>query len=129
MFFFLLRGIEIDIPIFFMYILVSGVGSHRLFKCRNCRFTKKARNGQQNIYIENMENIGVLSENGGKTGMRGLLGAALRGKYLHNNFITGKIDLNHALHDKYFSSRLPVKYSGYQRSDLSRSSILAKMHR
>lgn len=47
---------------FYVDILVSEVGSHRFFKYRNCRFMKKARNGQHNIYIENIGNIDVLSD-------------------------------------------------------------------
>lgn len=125
--FFLLWKMEIDIRIFFyIYSRFRDRNSHRLFKYRNCRFMKKARNGLQNIYIENMKNINVLSE-WGKNGNPEIIRYCFM--YLNNNFITVKIDSNHALHDKYFSSHLSIKYSGSQRSDLSRSNILAEMRR
>lgn len=39
-----------------MYILAPGVESRQPFKYRNRGFVKKAKNGQQNIYTENMGN-------------------------------------------------------------------------
>lgn len=39
-----------------MYILAPGVESRQPFKYGNRKFAKEAKNGQQNIYTENMKN-------------------------------------------------------------------------
>lgn len=94
-----------------MYILAPGVESRQPFKYGNRGFAKEAKNGQQNIYTENMENRRCRNkrekesegdEDSGIIRKR----AASRRKYLYNNFITETIDSNYDLHEQYFSYSL-----------------------